>query len=196
VPFDQRTGFSELIQYLFNLSIRWRGFVLDGARENRDFGDAYIAADSVSEWQSSNGLAADGIFGTISAARTNGIPTSFEISSYGSPFLTGTTSHVLPVKEVRINFGEFIRQACLNLYSSDDALTIGKLYDMRFKMGEMGSDIIGSLKGGQITLLENMECIIEAGKLAEDAYFELRDGLSGSVMQSISHDEYLSRKAY
>jgi hypothetical protein len=55
-------------------------------------------------------------------------------------------------------------------------------------MGGMGSESIGS-----VTSLNDIECVVEAEKLAEAAYFDLSDDFSGSFLRVISQDEYLSR---
>ena len=194
VPFNRASGFYELILRLFNLSIPWRGFVLTGGSQNeiRTSETRFIPADFVSEWQASKGLQADGILGHKSVAAIaaeTGIPYTY-LTGNRNNISTGTISTISATTEVRIDFGHFIRQACLNLYSSDDATIIGKLYDMRFKMGVMGSNSTGSIDS-----LDDIECIIEASKLIEAAYFELREDLAGSFMHIISQDEYLARIA-
>ena len=183
VPFDQRAGFSELIRLLFDLRVTWRGFVLGGSRNEINYDQKFVSADFVKTWQASEGLQADGILGPKSIAAT-GIPSTY----VSGDVFDRHVSTIAATREVRINFGHFIRQACLNLYASDDASIIGKLYDMRFKMGGMGSESIGS-----VTSLDDIECITEAGKLAGAAYFDLRDDFSGSFLHVISQDEYLSR---
>jgi hypothetical protein len=185
VPFDQRAGFSELIRLLFDLRVTWRGFVV-----GNNVGARFIQADSVREWQVSEGLQADGILGHKSVAAATGIPSAYTSEHLMGNVFDRNVATLSATREVRINFGHFIRQACLNLYASDDASIIGKLYDMRFKMGGMGSESIGS-----VTSLDDIECITEAGKLAGAAYFDLRDDFSGSFLHVISQDEYLARTA-
>ena len=65
--------------------------------------------------------------------------------------------------------------ACFDLYSTDDPLIIGKLYDTRFKMGLMG--------------LDDIECLDEAIKIAEASYFTLADNGYELILETVVRNQ-------